>query len=175
MKKSIFDVKTESDYLASKDTVDINEVSQDQSDGFVYGYNALWYADEKKSKWLIKHGIDVNHRNCAGENVLFANNTVEKVKLLLKAGVNVKELDYEGNNPLYSFRNREVAVARLLIEAGMSIEPYKDKESFPDEMMSKEIVALINEKILKDSVMREKEVLSEVIHKLENMRSKKRL
>lgn len=175
MKKSIFDIKTEEEYLASKNEIDINEVSQDHNDGFVYGYNALWYADEDKSRWLIKYGIDINHRNCAGENVLFANNTVAKVKILLEAGINVLELDYEGDNPLYNFRNKEVAVARLLIEAGMSIEPYKDKESFPDEMMSKEIVTLINEKILKDSVMREKEVLSEAIHKFVSMKRKKRL
>lgn len=68
MKKSIFNIKTEDEYLSCKDEIDINEVDE-------FGSSALFFADYGtnygKSEWLIKNGINIHIVNKSKQNALF--------------------------------------------------------------------------------------------------------
>jgi len=112
MAKSIFRIQTEKEYLKYKDEVDINEIDDELSG------NALHGASYSKSKWLIAHGIDMNHKDCFGHTVLFKSD-YRKTSLLIKNGADLNLLDENGNNAL--FYAEEPKKIKLLIDNNINL------------------------------------------------------
>jgi ankyrin repeat protein len=104
------------------------------------GKTPLFWAVEKgrseTAKFLIAHGADVNGTNAFGSTPLLtaARDTVspELMKLLIKAGANVRITDGQGENALhklawYGYPPKNVETAQLLLDAGADITA-KNKE-----------------------------------------------
>lgn len=113
MKRSIFDIKTEDEYVKYKNKVDINEVDD-------AGQNALFYSDYGinfgKSEWLIKHGIDIHMLNKYNQNSLFYSN-YDKARLLISNGININQIDSSGESPLFrAVASSDENISQLLIE-----------------------------------------------------------
>jgi len=112
MRKSIFKIQKEEDYLKYKDEIDINEIDD------VFSGNALHEASYKKSKWLIANGADMNHKDCFGHTALFKSD-YRKTLLLIKNGADINLLDGNGNNAL--FYAEEPKKIKLLLENNINI------------------------------------------------------
>lgn len=137
---SIFDIKTEDQYIKNKDSVDINAINP-------AGENALITNDIEKVKWLLKHGVQVNDVKSNALHVFYLHeNEPEIQKILLEAGaslpidiglcpaafikdkevlklaiskgLNINYRDMSGNNSLYGNTRENCEV---LIEAGIDI------------------------------------------------------
>jgi len=113
MKRSIFDIKTEEEYVKYKNKVDINEVDN-------AGQSALFYFDYginfDKSEWLIKHGIDIHMLNKYNQNSLFYSN-YDKARLLISNGININQIDSSGESPLFrAVASSDEKISQLLIE-----------------------------------------------------------
>lgn len=98
--KTIYDINSEEEYLSCKDKVDINHVRNS------LGYNCLFSADSEKAKWLIKQGINLQHKDASGINALFGSD-LEKTKLLVESGIDIYCVDKEGKNALF-YINRDI-------------------------------------------------------------------
>lgn len=115
MKKSIHDIEEQSEFLELIDKgyqIDINETMGPQK------VNALYYASRKKRDWLIKHGIDINHRDIYGQNMLH-NSTFNDWKFWIEKGIDIHQIDNEGENILFSCKYYEQA--KLFINQGIDI------------------------------------------------------
>ena len=64
---SIFNIKTEEEYLKNKEYIDINELDNSERDALTV---ALKNSDIDKAKWLIKNGLNINNTN--GESFIHA-------------------------------------------------------------------------------------------------------
>lgn len=159
---SIFSVQTEEQYLQNKDLIDINEIEP------IDGNNALWGAEEDKTIWLVKHGININHTNGDDFNVLFATgNTISKIKILINHGLNINHKDRHGFNALFHFNHYpELEITKYLLEIGMDIEMYKGSNAEEDflQYMPIRFVNLIKEQIAIDTSKCEKETLSQLLN-----------
>ncbi|HFK6955907.1 TPA: hypothetical protein ACG0M5_003365 [Enterobacter hormaechei subsp. steigerwaltii] len=159
---SIFSVQTEEQYLQNKDLIDINEIEP------IYGNNALWGADEDKTSWLIKHGININHTNGDDFNVLFVTgNTISKIKILVEHGIDINHVDRDGFNALFHFNHYpELEITKHLLKIGIDTDMYKgptaEEELF--QHMPVRFVNLIKEQIAIDTSKCEKEILSNVLN-----------
>lgn len=89
MENNIFTCETEDEYLEKK--YDIHEVNN-------LGRNALFTSDLKKSKWLIKHGIDMYLIDIQGNNIVMniSSGDIDKAHYLLDIGF---DLSYFIENP----------------------------------------------------------------------------
>lgn len=144
---SIFDIKTEEQYIKHKDNIDINEVNP-------AGENALITNDIEKVKWLLKHGIQVNNVTSNALHVFYLHENEpeiqnllleagaslsidiglcpaayikdkEVLKLAISKGLNINYRDISGDNSLYG-NTRENC--EILIEAGIDINNINDNE-----------------------------------------------
>ncbi|MEN4763678.1 hypothetical protein [Pantoea agglomerans] len=84
MVKSIIYCNTEEEFLFKK--YDINETDE-------HGMNALFHSDLVKSKWLIKHGIDMYHLDHEHNNVIMniSSGNIDKAKYLLDIGYDLSD------------------------------------------------------------------------------------
>lgn len=98
--RTIYDIHSEEEYLRCKDKVDINHIRNS------LGYNCLFSADSEKAKWLIKQGIDLQHKDASGINALFGSD-LEKTKVLIESGIDIYCVDKEGKNALF-YVNRDI-------------------------------------------------------------------
>lgn len=118
MKKSIFDIRTEEEYLNYKNEIDINELDGN-------GSNALFYSDYGKdygkSEWMIKNGINLHILNKSKQNALFYCNH-EKAKLLIEHGINVNQVDVNGESALFkAVALSDINICQLLIDSKIDI------------------------------------------------------
>lgn len=148
MKRDIFTIYLEKDYLLGKDKININKKDN-------MGRNALFSSDDKKSEWLIRNGIevnsldkhlknvfssmplsyvipgykgrfkifidagvDVNYSDSEGCTALFYANTNDDILTLIEKGVNVNHINNMGENPLFS---AEFNKSKILLEHGIDI------------------------------------------------------
>lgn len=123
MSKSIFDIENEEEYLQNKENVDINEKNSSKQNALfdssiektkwlikhgielniiddMYGSNALRTACEIKTQILIDAGLDIHKKNSRGDSLLFSENNVEKIKILLHYGVDINIVNIDGDNAL---------------------------------------------------------------------------
>jgi ankyrin repeat protein len=119
IKKIIFDIKTEDEYLSYKDEIDINEVDE-------LGSSALFFADYGtnygKSEWLIKNGIDIHVVNKSKQNALFFCE-YEKAKLLIEHGIKVNQVDVHCENALFRpVSKSDLDTGQLLINSKIDIQ-----------------------------------------------------
>ncbi|MEL5407432.1 ankyrin repeat domain-containing protein [Serratia nevei] len=119
MRKSIFDIKTEDEYLSYKDEIDINEVDE-------LGSSALFFADYGtnygKSEWLIKNGIDIHIVNKSKQNALFFCE-YEKAKLLIEHGIKVNQVDVHCETALFRpVSKSDLDTCQLLINSKIDIQ-----------------------------------------------------
>lgn len=142
---SIFDIKTEEQYIKHKDNIDINDVNP-------AGENALITNDIEKVKWLLKYGIQVNNVTSNALHVFYLHENEpeiqnllleagaslsidiglcpaayikdkEVLKLAISKGLNINYRDMSGNNSLYG-NTRENC--EILIEAGINVNNIND-------------------------------------------------
>ncbi|MBK0127073.1 ankyrin repeat domain-containing protein [Pantoea sp. S61] len=118
MEKSIFNIRTEDEYLFYKNEIDINELDDT-------GSNALFYSDYGKdygkTEWLLKNGINFNVVNKAKQNALFFCN-YEKAKLLIEHGIEVNQVDVNGESPLFrAVASSNTDTCQLLIDSKADI------------------------------------------------------
>jgi len=95
---SIHNIETEEEYidlLKNGMVIDINETISEQK------INALYYASEEKINWLIKNGININHTDSYGQNMLH-NSTFPQWEFWIAQGINVHQVDNNGENILFS-------------------------------------------------------------------------
>lgn len=71
MKISIFNIKTESEFLENRSHLDINEINEN-------GETVLFESDFEKISWLLKYNVNINHQN--PYNVCNALYTEYKIK-----------------------------------------------------------------------------------------------
>lgn len=110
MSKSIFDIENEEEYLQNKENVDINEKNRSKQ-------NALFDSSIEKTKWLIKHGIDLNIiDDIYGSNALRSACEI-KTQILIDAGVDIHKKDSRGNSLLFSENN--VEKIKIFLHHGM--------------------------------------------------------
>lgn len=119
MGKSIFDIKTEDEYLIYKDEMDINEVNE-------LGSSALFFADYGKdygkSEWLIKNGINIHIVNKTKQNALFFCE-YEKAKLLIEHGIKVNQVDVHCETALFRpVSKSDLDTCQLLINSNIDIQ-----------------------------------------------------
>jgi len=117
--KSIFDIKTEDEYLIYKDEMDINEVNE-------LGSSALFFADYGKdygkSEWLIKNGINIHIVNKSKQNALFFCE-YEKARLLIEHGINVNQVDVHCETALFRpVSKSDLDTCQLLINSKIDIQ-----------------------------------------------------
>lgn len=118
MAKSIFDIRTEDEYLNYINEIDINELDDN-------GSNALFYSDYGKdfgkSEWLVKNGINLHVINKTKKNSLFYCN-YEKAKLLIEHGINVNQVDVHGESALFkAVALSNIDTCQLLIDSKIDI------------------------------------------------------
>ena len=83
------------------------------------GKNALYgYKPNAVVEVLVKAGIDVNNVDIKRENCLFSARP-ESVKTLVKAGINVHARNIEGKTPLFPCSSREAVQA--LVDVGVDV------------------------------------------------------
>lgn len=162
MTKNIFDIENEEEYLKYKENVDINEKNRSKQ-------NALFLSSIEKTKWLIKHGIeldiiddmygsnalvtacvaktqilidagidihnDINKKNNRGNSLLFSENNIEKIKILLHCGVDINIVNIDGDNALtYAYYNEDKEETEftkkilLYIDSGININHTDSKD-----------------------------------------------
>lgn len=109
--KSIFEIETEEEYLKVKDKIDINELND-------IAENALHNADYQKAKWLVAHGVNIDHKDCFGHTALFKSD-IKTTLFLIKSGANVNIIDENGCNAL--FYSDEPEKINLLIENNITV------------------------------------------------------
>lgn len=149
MRKSIFKIQKEEDYLKYKDEVDINEIDDvlsgnvlheasynkskwliangiDMNQKDAFGHPALFKSDYRKTLLLIKNGADINLLDENGNNALFYAEEPKKIKLLLENNINVNQVNKEGDNALF-YNSINVRSVEYLIEAGIDIN-HKNNE-----------------------------------------------
>lgn len=149
MRKSIFRIQKEEDYLKYKDEIDINEIddalsgnalheasykkskwlianSIDMNQKDVFGHSALFKSDYRKTLLLIKNGADINLLDENGNNALFYAEEPKKIKLLLENNINVNQVNKDGDNALF-YNSINVRSVEYLIEAGIDIN-HKNNE-----------------------------------------------
>lgn len=71
------------------------------------GNTALFTASSEKTKWLIANGCDINFVNKKNQNALFKLKAkdFEKLKVLIKNGINIEQEDIFGCNFLHHLNN----------------------------------------------------------------------
>lgn len=71
------------------------------------GNTALFTASLEKTKWLIANGCDINFVNKKNQNALFKLKAkdFEKLKVLIKNGINIEQEDLFGCNFLHNLNN----------------------------------------------------------------------
>lgn len=71
------------------------------------GNTALFTANLEKTKWLIANGCDINFINKKNQNALFKLKVkdFEKLKVLIKNGINIEQEDIYGCNFLHNLNN----------------------------------------------------------------------
>lgn len=79
MNRDIFTCESEQEFLENK--YDLHKLN-------AHGMNALFMSDLEKSKWLIKHGINLYHLDCDGNNVIMniSSSKMDKAQYLLDIG-----------------------------------------------------------------------------------------
>lgn len=114
--------------------------------------NALFTSKSlKKTEILIEMGININHKNYAGETVLFRKNiTLPEVKLLVTAGIDINAKNERGDNALSVISN--IHTKAFLINAGIDYSKERDE--------------CMNNKLLRNAIMcieinKEKAILNE--------------
>lgn len=118
MKISIFNIKTESEFLKNKSHLDINEINEN-------GETVLFESDCEKISWLLKYNININinHQNpYNGCNALYTEyeiETIERTRLLIESGININSLNHNKETPLFYMYKKESKM--LLIESGINI------------------------------------------------------
>lgn len=94
---SIHNIETEEEYLDLLEkgmVIDINETISEQR------INALYYASDEKINWLIKNGININHTDFYGQNMLH-NSTFPQWEFWIEQGINVHQVDKNGEHILF--------------------------------------------------------------------------
>lgn len=116
MKISIFNIKTESEFLENKNHLDINEINEN-------GETVLFESDFEKISWLLKYNVNIDYQNpYNGYNALYTEyeiETSERTRLLIDSGININSLNHNKETPLFYMNKKESK--RLLIEAGINI------------------------------------------------------
>jgi len=116
MKISIFNIKTESEFLENKNHLDINEINEN-------GETVLFESDFEKISWLLKYNVNIDYQNpYNGCNALYTEyeiETSERTRLLIDSGININSLNHNKETPLFYMNKKESK--RLLIEAGINI------------------------------------------------------
>ncbi|RNL69324.1 hypothetical protein D7I40_13065 [Citrobacter sp. MH181794] len=82
MNKDIFECETEEDFIKNK--CDINKLDQ-------WGRNALFHSGLEKSKWLVKHGINLNLLDDDSVSILMniPSNHIDKAQFLIDIGIDL--------------------------------------------------------------------------------------
>ncbi|QSD34201.1 hypothetical protein H5A40_14035 [Pectobacterium brasiliense] len=106
MNKDIFECETEEDFI--KNEYDINKVDQ-------WGRNALFHSDLERSKWLVKHRINLNLLDNDSVNILMniPSNHIEKAQFLIDVGI---DLSIFKRNPEKLDKMRSQPVKNLVIK-----------------------------------------------------------
>lgn len=112
---SIFNIKTEEEYLKNKEYVDINELDNSERDALTV---ALKNSDIDKAKWLIKNGLKCDFLNVYGESLLVGRDNVEIINLLIGNGTNVNNRNNDSETAL--FRANET-LTKELIKHGIDV------------------------------------------------------
>lgn len=111
---SIFNIKTEEEYLKNKEYVDINELDNSERDALTV---ALKNSDIDKAKWLIKNGLNMNNTN--GESFIYAEDYPEIQILMIKNGLNVNSV-FLGNSLASSAQ--DINVIKVMIDHGLKCD-----------------------------------------------------
>lgn len=111
---SIFNIKTEEEYLKNKEYVDINELDNSERDALTV---ALKNSDIDKAKWLIKNGLNMNNTN--GESFIHAEDYPEIQILMIKNGLNVNSV-FIGNSLASSAQ--DINVIKVMINHGLKCD-----------------------------------------------------
>jgi len=145
MKESIFNIKTEKEYIKLKNKVNINEVDSN-GDNALFRFDLFGGESNSRAKWLIKHGINIHHVNNRGRNALWIVD-YEDGKVLVDAGIDINHIDNIGQNALFGIPPRQLT--ELLIDRGININhldndgnnviTYCYDEDFVNLLISKEI------------------------------------
>lgn len=121
MNKNIIYCATEEEFLLNK--YYINETDE-------HGMNALFHSDLVKSKWLIKHGIDMYHVDHEDNNVMMniSSGDLDKAQYLLDIGY---ELSFFFENPekLSREKMRSQPVRNLILQNIINAEKHKISQS----------------------------------------------
>lgn len=125
MSLSIFKIESEEEYLANKDTIDINELKPD-------GKNALFFSPLLKCLWMVKHGINVNQVDDLGRNVIFYSQYIE----LKEFGLDINHLDNDGHSAFYKASRSKI---KALVKAGFDFEKHSDL-SYLDYDQTKDLI-----------------------------------
>lgn len=88
---NIFEIDNEADYLQNKNDININENNKSSR-------NALFFADAKKTEWLIRNGINVNQVDADDKTALFYCDP-DACKLLVSAGLDINYLSSDDSTP----------------------------------------------------------------------------
>lgn len=116
MKISMFNIKTETEFLKNRSHLDINEINEN-------GETVLFESDFEKISWLLKYNVNINYQNpYNGCNALYTEyeiETSERTRLLIDSGININSLNKNKETPLFYMYKKESK--RLLIEAGINI------------------------------------------------------
>ena len=106
MDKDIFECETEEEFIKNK--YDINKIDQ-------WCRNALFHSDLEKSKWLVKHGVNLNLLDDDSVNILMniPSNHIDKAQFLIDTGI---DLSIFKSNPERLNNMRSQPVKNLIIK-----------------------------------------------------------
>lgn len=111
---SIFKIQEEETYIKHMHEVDINETND-------HGFNALVNANMDKMKWLILYGINVNHIDNEGKNILFYPHM--PIRFLIESGADVNALDSNGHCLLHNASKTKID---NIIDGGFDFKKHSD-------------------------------------------------
>lgn len=108
---SIFNIKTEDEYLKNKEYVNINELNIDEQDALTV---ALKNSEPEKAKWLIRNGLNINNTN--GESFVYSENYPEIQILMIENGLNVNSVFLGDSLALWA---QDTDVIKAMIKNGL--------------------------------------------------------
>lgn len=137
MIRDIFTCESENEFLENK--YDLHKLN-------AHGMNALFVSDLEKSKWLIKHGINLYHLDCDYNNVIMniSSSKMDKAQYLLDIGYDLSFFIINPDKLTFGNMNmRSQLVMRLIqtyIPKCLQEMAHKEKENIKNRLNSEKIV-----------------------------------